>query len=762
MSTALMHSCACFQTLPTALTCTDFGGGVPVTDPNFEYEMSELVWTHDIDGIYNGELTLGAVNLQMTPNRVVSPANPEPSASLDTFAFNGMIPGPLIRFKACNTYKLRLVNGLVPIAGEATTTIPYTNLHLHGMHVSGEDPADDVVTVQVPPGGDHYYSYRIPCDHASGTHLYHPHFAGTTAMQALGGAVGMIIVEGSALEAAHTPGQYESMPEYPLVIQEMDLQKLKEYAGEYQLLAVVATANFPDAPPSTVLVNGCERRLGAPSTSPSSPFNGMTFKVEAGQWTKLRILNVANDKNAIITVMPSDYPLKTHWPCEVKVLAKDGVTVDNMPRTVYGQENGLFASLASRIDVALAFAGATAADDVAMQQTQTVIASIIVTTSNRAWADDLARHYPCRPVYLDLNSGVRTVYPAPEPAFDLVAPAIAVQWPNSGRQFQIDHLEKWNLRASFDHPFHTHVNHMRLGDVNDDVNQVPGAPFWNNEGDWIDTVAIPGDSIPVTLRPERYAGKMVLHCHVQKHADGGMAAVANIAHHFQDYTGPLDDPTMYDSGTCCCPPADTKRTPYNDAPFFVSTGGATIPAVFFDRGGEGIAYHNLNIAPHKPTYLELTSLPPIRDDDAAVEMDYDPLLKDNHVAFIRNGEWLKYTISVYPPGGSWYKASIGAALVLPPNGFVVGHGPGMHYSLWLDNDQDGCPAPGQTSKGWLATVNDSEWAGARVDRIQPYPADGTLKFHIPQGEHTVTLCFEGSVGHLNLFYLHLQWAGFNA
>ena len=43
---------------------------------------------------------------------------------------------------------------------------PYvTNLHTHGLHISGNTGADDV-SIEVNPGETSDYTYRMPCDHS--------------------------------------------------------------------------------------------------------------------------------------------------------------------------------------------------------------------------------------------------------------------------------------------------------------------------------------------------------------------------------------------------------------------------------------------------------------------------------------------------------------------------------------------------------------------------------------------------------------------
>eukprot|EP00957_Ditylum_brightwellii_P196164 14946506-Ditylum_brightwellii.AAC.1 len=84
----------------------------------------------------------------------------------------------------CKAYSLTLVNNLDE----------ETSIHTHGLHISGEDPGDNVINHVVNPGDSYTYTYQIPCDHASGTFWYHPHTS-TTAGQLSKGLSGALIVE---------------------------------------------------------------------------------------------------------------------------------------------------------------------------------------------------------------------------------------------------------------------------------------------------------------------------------------------------------------------------------------------------------------------------------------------------------------------------------------------------------------------------------------------------------------------------------------
>ncbi|CAM9533462.1 unnamed protein product [Sphacelaria rigidula] len=125
--------------------------------------------------------------------------------------------------EACQTYNLTLTNALEfpnPSGEWNTMKDPNTtNIHTHGLHLSGESPSDDVMMTQVNPGENHTYTYVIPCDHAGGTFWYHPHHHGSTSVQSGGGAMGVLILEDRP-DVHGIPDQISDMPEQILAIQE--------------------------------------------------------------------------------------------------------------------------------------------------------------------------------------------------------------------------------------------------------------------------------------------------------------------------------------------------------------------------------------------------------------------------------------------------------------------------------------------------------------------------------------------------------------
>jgi FtsP/CotA-like multicopper oxidase with cupredoxin domain len=57
----------------------------------------------------------------------------------------------------------------------------------------------------VAPSGTHKYSYSIVGDHMGGTHWYHAHFHGNTALQVGNGLVGLLVVVGAPVQLFANP-----------------------------------------------------------------------------------------------------------------------------------------------------------------------------------------------------------------------------------------------------------------------------------------------------------------------------------------------------------------------------------------------------------------------------------------------------------------------------------------------------------------------------------------------------------------------------
>ena len=100
------------------------------------------------------------VYLEATGNNVVTWA--EGASTQDAWAFNGLVPGPLIQARVGDTVRVVFTNNL-----EVETTI-----HWHGLRI--DDEMDGVPAIQAPiqPGETFTYEF-VPPD--AGSYWYHPH-----------------------------------------------------------------------------------------------------------------------------------------------------------------------------------------------------------------------------------------------------------------------------------------------------------------------------------------------------------------------------------------------------------------------------------------------------------------------------------------------------------------------------------------------------------------------------------------------------------
>lgn len=82
------------------------------------------------------------------------------------------------------------------------------------------------------------------------------------------------------------------------------------------------------------------------------------------------------------------------------------------------------------------------------------------------------------------------------------------------------------------------------------------------------------------------------------------------------------------------PPPPTGQTPFLGSPFVIGSGAtATIQAEDFDNGGEGVAYHDLDLANNGGKYR-------------STGVDIEATTGGYNIGYIRAGEWLEYTVNV--------------------------------------------------------------------------------------------------------------------
>ncbi|KAG5185306.1 hypothetical protein JKP88DRAFT_244414 [Tribonema minus] len=435
-----------------------------------------------------------------------------------TRAFN--LYNPTIRMKACGKYLITLTNDLAAGWGDPTGAIntlrdpQRTNLHVHGLHISGNGAVDNVVDVQLSPGGGHLYKYEIPCDHASGLHFYHTHHHGSASVQAGGGAVGLIVIEDNPQFEGTLPGWLNGMPERHLLIEVVEPEAVRGYAKDMSDTVYTSTATKDH-----YLINKCT------SVSVTAP---------AGRWTRLRMLHVGGALNAKMRIGGGG---SSAAACAVGLVAKDGVYVSHVPRALATRE--VFFSVASRADVVVRCStpGTYPLQILRLDPSGggawTDIGSLAITKADAVPGPygiaPLPTWRPCRPAYL--QSLLLEPVPTANQYSVLMQTGVNGALYSEGtvlKQVHLGQTYEWQLENTITHPWHMHVNHMQASVAGEScgMNCCREYPGWHVAGDWVDTYSGPDGK--VRFRPERYAGYMIVHCHVYVHADKGMMALVTI------------------------------------------------------------------------------------------------------------------------------------------------------------------------------------------------------------------------------------------
>jgi FtsP/CotA-like multicopper oxidase with cupredoxin domain len=126
--------------------------GVPSTGP--DARGGALLEPTLRDGVKEFELTTAIVRWNILPE-----------VEVGAYAYNGQVPGPLIRVQPNDRIRVRIKNNL-PNA---------TTVHWHGLIVPIEqDGVPQLSQPPIEPGGEHVYAFSVP--DTPGSYFYHTHF----------------------------------------------------------------------------------------------------------------------------------------------------------------------------------------------------------------------------------------------------------------------------------------------------------------------------------------------------------------------------------------------------------------------------------------------------------------------------------------------------------------------------------------------------------------------------------------------------------
>lgn len=233
-----------------------------------------------------GALTLGDYGLVEAATRLSDPAsgglfhlNPAP-ATIDlggvkakTIAYNGMLPGPELRYKQGDPLHVKVTNHL-----QDTTSV-----HWHGIPVPNRmDGVPGLTQKPIAPGSTFDYHYTVP---VSGTYWYHSH----SAAQNDRGLYGPLI-----LEPQQEPLSYDR--EYTLVLDDW-----RDGVGRFRINndAHLYECDIQTAAESQAPARASEGAVAVPTSYPYYLINGRVpaspqqLTVKRGEVIRLRIINAA-------------------------------------------------------------------------------------------------------------------------------------------------------------------------------------------------------------------------------------------------------------------------------------------------------------------------------------------------------------------------------------------------------------------------------------------------------------------------------------
>ena len=444
---------------------------------NVVQDPAELQWTYhpvtanNPEAYYSGTLEYGEATFTINGETLTTRAYRQQGGQFS-------IPGPTLKMTPGNKYVLRFHNLLPYQPPEAAHNVlkdpNVSNLHTHGLHISGETPSDDVTRFfEGGFGGD--FVYDIPADHMGGTFWYHAHHHGSTFLQVSSGAFGLIVIDDSN---DGIPANVAAMQERQLIVAYLDP-------------SVAGTGG-------DTLISG--------TLSPTWTVNGLvggSFCAPANEWQHWRLLLADRDATEKTVGVGAN--------CEVALLARDGVWRTTAPKTL--ATNQISITGASRVDLAV-----RCSDDSALTVGGQTVATIAVdgigdSAPHPFAPDGVSTWSAIRPDYLrDLSGvaavnnevvrmGARTVngtqFDAQTPTFSLPA----------------DSVQEWDLRGAAQHPFHLHVYHFQAEGCGGDF----------EDGEYYDTMSsncvVRFDLDAATSTP--YDGRTIMHCHILEHEDQG-------------------------------------------------------------------------------------------------------------------------------------------------------------------------------------------------------------------------------------------------
>ena len=514
--------------------------------------------------------------------------------------WNGTVPGTMIVAEPGDRLDIDIVNNLTPYDSSewaGNHNVPHdlnsTNLHVHGLEVQPHlfeplgtaDPHAPMISVP-PEGGKKSYSFDIPSDQPCGLFWYHPHKHGSTAVQAVSGMAGGILIKGDIdkvpeIAAAQDnimvvqdiglfptdnpdvdgPGTYIYEPKQNAIWQTFTGEVTIDGKVQPDLNSGFTTGDYPIR---YFLINGEPffkevHNPASPAEPTGTQMDVPTYEMAQGEVARFRMLNANSDD-----VMP--IYLQDH---DLHLIGMDGVnlpklrTLPALPSGAADTDYQLLMAPANRCEY-LVKANAKPGVYELRQSPQSlqflksegrVLARIVITKETNDMPLPAAlpiqtRHFPLIPDEEVVNTRIIEFgmqFPG------VANPIVGIDFFINNQLYEelsvantviLDTAEDWIIKSppmpdtmegkhavmhhdnTEGHPFHIHVNSFEIIAMADvDSNGVASNEVRYSPDEILiqDTVWVPlGKQVTIRQKYKQWTGKAVYHCHILPHEDTGM------------------------------------------------------------------------------------------------------------------------------------------------------------------------------------------------------------------------------------------------
>ncbi|NES21753.1 MAG: multicopper oxidase domain-containing protein [Symploca sp. SIO3E6] len=475
--------------------------------------------------------------------------------TVDGRSFSQMIPGPTILLDPGDLISINLHNTLEgnPRCDREMNyprCFNSTNLHFHGLHVSpstyciDDQPvlSSDDVLYTLNPGEEHKWCVWLPDFHAPGTHWYHAHNHGSTALQVSNGMVGTILIR--------EPNE--------------ELNMVAATEDKVWVLQEIVGGKDGDVYASTNIFNQGKRGAVDPFFGVKGDFlvNGKyqpTLEMRTGRMERWRFVNATATPRGLLNLRlckatgPDDQSTfySTEELQDMYLVAVDGISFYGKPPEPIGPNNqrqpqrtGWEFAPGNRADFLVKLEPGWYKLLKSVSQGQGRSTKIQILAYIHVQGTDVGDEIPA------LVPGSFEPYPYLAPITDemlsnrdengKICPrkfAFSRQAPAGPKSYKINEqlysgdcvnvevglntAEQWELttKSGAFHPYHIHVNPFQIVGDKVDPNGPDDATNWR----WWDVIALPKDKI-ITTRNHflDYNGVYVIHCHILIHEDQGM------------------------------------------------------------------------------------------------------------------------------------------------------------------------------------------------------------------------------------------------